>query len=115
MAATRQSTHGALTVMQAEIRDGPPLHVHKHEDESLYILDGELTVRCGADTFHAGPGSFVFLPRNLPHTFSSAQRPATVLLIAVPGGLDEYFRDLHHAASNDEIAQIQERFGITVL
>jgi hypothetical protein len=54
-------------------------------------------------------------PVRRSHTFSSAQRPATVLLIAVPGGLDEYFRHLHHAASNDEIAQIQERFGITVL
>ena len=114
VAATRQSTQGALTVMQTEIRGGPPLHVHQREDESLYILDGDLTVRCGDDTFHAGPGSFVFLPRNLPHTFS-ARRPATVLLIAVPGGIDEYFRDLHHAASHDEITQIQERFGITVL
>lgn len=112
--ATCGSTYGALIVMQSQIQDGPPLHVHQHEDESLHILDGTLTVRCGGDTFLAGPGSFVFLPRNLPHTFS-AQRPATVLLIAVPGGLDEYFRDLHHAGSQREIAQVQESYGITVL
>jgi mannose-6-phosphate isomerase-like protein (cupin superfamily) len=110
--ATRASTNGALTVIRSEIRDGPPLHTHRDEDETLYVLAGTLTVRCGDDTFHAGPGSFVFLPRNLPHTFNSTKPPATVLLIAAPGGLDEYFRELRHAASDYEIERIQQRFGI---
>ena len=42
---------------------GPPLHVHDREDECCYVLDGELSIRCGTDTFDAPAGSFVFLPR----------------------------------------------------
>jgi hypothetical protein len=39
----------------------------------------------------------VFLPRNIPHGLRSIDGPATTLLIVTPGGLDEYFADLHAA------------------
>jgi mannose-6-phosphate isomerase-like protein (cupin superfamily) len=55
-----------LTVMESLIRGGPPLHVHHHEDESFYVLDGRVTVRCGGDVFEAGPRSFVFQAGALP-------------------------------------------------
>jgi hypothetical protein len=58
----------------------------------------------------------VFLPRNLPHVFRSVGGPATALLIATPGGLDEYFAELSAAlAANADAAQvrtIQQAYGI---
>lgn len=39
--ALRQSTGGALSVFEASIGVGPPLHVHEGEDECFYVLDGE--------------------------------------------------------------------------
>ncbi len=41
--ATQESTHGVLTVMQSQIGDGRPLHLHQHKDESRYIMDRALT------------------------------------------------------------------------
>jgi mannose-6-phosphate isomerase-like protein (cupin superfamily) len=64
---SRHSTGGALSVFETSIGAGPPLHVHDREDECLYVLDGELSIRCGGDAFDAGAGSFVFLPRGRPH------------------------------------------------
>src|ERR671936_465607 len=49
--ATRVSTGGALTVIELEVRDGPPWHVHTREEESFYVLDGSLRVHCGDDIF----------------------------------------------------------------
>jgi hypothetical protein len=73
-------------------------------------------VQCGDDAFHAEAGSFVFLPRNIPHGFRSIDGPATTLLIATPGGLDEYFADLHAAikanADPAEVRAIQAAYGI---
>jgi uncharacterized RmlC-like cupin family protein len=83
---------------------------------SFYVLTGALDVECGEDGFRAGPGSFVFLPRNLPHVFRSVDGPATALLIVTPGGLNEYFAALSAAlATNADAAQlrtIQQAYGI---
>lgn len=50
---------------------GPGRHVHTHEDEALYVAAGTLTVEVGAHRYDAGPGSFVFMPRSLPHAFAN--------------------------------------------
>ncbi len=114
--ASGRSTGGNLTLIETTIEGGPPRHTHTLEDESFYVLTGSLDVECGEDRFQAGPGAFVFLPRNLPHTFRSVEGRATALLIATPGGLDEYFAELSAAlAANADAAQvrtIQQTYGI---
>lgn len=117
--ATRASTGGSLTVLLSRIasRTGEkaPLHVHSKEDESFYVLEGSITVRCGEETFEAGPGSFVLLPRGIPHMVESASAEATVLIMSTPGGFDEFIRDLHQAGPvSDEVRdQIGAKYGIT--
>ena len=64
--ASQPSTGGALSVFETIIDAGPPLHVHDREDECFYVLDGELSIRCGGEVFDAAQGSFVFLPRGRP-------------------------------------------------
>jgi mannose-6-phosphate isomerase-like protein (cupin superfamily) len=113
--ASRHSTGGALSVFETTIAAGPPLHVHDREDECFYVLDGELLVRCGNDAFDAAAGSFVFLPRGRPHRFWAPGPPARLLLIAVPGGIENYFREINAAATDDERHQVGERYGIRVV
>ncbi|TMB70584.1 MAG: cupin domain-containing protein [Chloroflexi bacterium] len=48
----------------------PPTHTHKDEDEIFYVLNGELTFTCGDDSLDAGPRDFVFLPGNVPHSYT---------------------------------------------
>jgi quercetin dioxygenase-like cupin family protein len=114
--ASGRSTGGSLTVIEITVGHGPPKHTHTREDESLYVFTGVLYVECGQDRFEAGPGSFVFLPRNLPHLFRSIGGPASALLLVTPGGLDEYFAELHAAltanADPAEIAMVQHKYGI---
>ena len=114
--ASGRSTAGSLTVIEISVEQGPPKHTHTREDESFYVLTGALYVECGEDQFEAGPGSYVFMPRNLPHVFRPIGGPATALLMVTPGGLDEYFAELHAAlnanADPAEIAILQGRYGI---
>lgn len=71
---------------------GPPPHRHDFE-ETFYILDGEIAVMLRDDdpvTAHAG--ATVNVPANAPHWFANrSDRPARVLLIVAPAGLEEYF------------------------
>ena len=113
--ASRQSTGGAISVFEATIDAGPPLHVHDHEDECLYVLAGGLRVRCGDETFGAAAGSFVFLPRGRAHRFWADVEPARVLLMAVPGGIEDYFREINAATTEFAGHAVGEKYGIRVV
>jgi mannose-6-phosphate isomerase-like protein (cupin superfamily) len=113
--ASRQSTGGALSVFETSIGAGPPLHVHDRDDECFYVLDGALSVHCGGEVFEAAAGSFVFLPRGRPHRFWAVGPAARLLLIAVPGGIEDYFREINAASSDHERTRIGERYGIRVV
>lgn len=60
----------------------PPLHVHDDLDDSSYLLDGRLAMRCGERSFRCDPGAYLPQPRGVPHTFRVlGSRPARMLLI----------------------------------
>jgi quercetin dioxygenase-like cupin family protein len=92
--ATAESTGGAYALIEslAPAGSGPPLHVHRREDEAFWVLEGHLTVCCGERVFAAGPGSYTFLPRDIPHTFAvEGTSPAQILSISSPAGLEQFF------------------------
>jgi quercetin dioxygenase-like cupin family protein len=92
--ATVESTGGAFGLVESLIAPGaaPPLHVHYAEDEAFYVLEGELTFQCGDRTARATAGSFVFLPRGVPHGFVvESDTPARMLTLLVPGGGERIF------------------------
>lgn len=102
--ATADSTGGAFGLVESWIAPGfsPPLHVHRREDEAFYVLEGELTMKCGERTFSAAPGAFVFLPRGVPHTFVvEGDRPARMLTLLTPGGGEGVFIDGGRPAEHD--------------
>ncbi len=107
-------TEGALTVIESRTRGGAPPHVHTRDDECFYVLDGSLTVRCGASTGRAGPGSSVFLPRDIAHSWDVDGDFARVLIIDVPGGFDEFLRE-SHAASGEQRQSVAGKYGIEML
>jgi quercetin dioxygenase-like cupin family protein len=69
----------------------PPLHVHRNEDEYYYLLDGAVTFHVGEETYRGQPGSLVFLPRGIPHTFTIETPTARMLLLNAPGGFERMF------------------------
>jgi quercetin dioxygenase-like cupin family protein len=69
----------------------PPMHVHTHEDEWYYVLDGEVTFHVGEEVHLGHPGSMAFLPRAVPHTFTIESPTARMLLLNAPGGFERMF------------------------
>jgi mannose-6-phosphate isomerase-like protein (cupin superfamily) len=94
--ASVETTDGALGLIDCLVPPGfsPPLHVHSREDEPMYVIEGRVRYQIGDGSFEAGPGSFVFLPRGVPHTFIvEGDRPARILEFALPGGLERFHVD----------------------
>jgi quercetin dioxygenase-like cupin family protein len=113
--ASGLSTGGNFTVIESRTDGGAPWHVHTREDEYFYVLEGTLLVQCGDETFEAGPRSFVFLPRNVPHQWDVIGDEATLLMMTIPAGLDTFLHEFHAAGSMEERNQIAANYGITFL
>ena len=69
-----------------------PLHVHEHEDELFYVLEGEHVFRVGDEEHRVGPGGMVFAPRGVPHA-QRRGRPGEgrELVLMSPGGFARFF------------------------
>jgi quercetin dioxygenase-like cupin family protein len=65
--------------------DGPPPHVHRQHQEAFFVVEGTLRFRAGEETFEAEPGSFIFIPAGVVHTFSNrTEAPARCVNAYVP-------------------------------
>jgi len=107
--ATAAETGGGFGLVESVIPPGfsPPFHVHHREDESFYVLEGELTMRCGEEEFAAHAGSFFFLPRDVPHSFVvEGDTPARMLTLLTPGGGEGFFVDVSRPAEGDGLPPV---------
>jgi mannose-6-phosphate isomerase-like protein (cupin superfamily) len=96
-----------------------PLHRHTREDEYSYVLEGTLGALLGDEVVSAGPGSWVYKPRDQWHTFwNDGDTPCEIIEIISPAGFEEFFRqlaDLFGAGAEPELARMGalcERYGI---
>jgi quercetin dioxygenase-like cupin family protein len=108
-------------VLQTEAApsDGPPLHFHARQDEWLYVLDGSFRVRIGDEVAPAPAGTFVFIPREVLHTWQNVgEQPGNLLGAFVPPALEEFFK--HFAvlpaeeATSDAFRTLAEDAGMIV-
>lgn len=68
-----------------------PLHAHRHEDELWYVIEGTIRFTVGDEVRDAGPGTFAYIPRDLPHTFQVLSDTARWFGVGTPAGLDDWF------------------------
>ena len=74
----------------------PPLH---HDlDDSSFLLDGQMVVRCGDQMLLARAGDWLSLPRGVPHAFRVGRQPARILLVHDNDSFLQLIRDLGQPA-----------------
>jgi quercetin dioxygenase-like cupin family protein len=91
-----QDSHGDLFMIEHHMhqRGGPPLHVHPHQDETFYVLEGEFVAEVGGKRFNLHPGDSVLAPRNIPHVWACVGNGTGKMIIAfTPAGKMETFFD----------------------
>ena len=93
--------HFAFTEGIVASHRGAPAHIHHLEDEAFYVLEGKFEIECADESFRAGPGSFVLLPKGLPHRFQNiSEKPGRLLCVPSPSGVEQFFE--HMSALNEE-------------
>jgi quercetin dioxygenase-like cupin family protein len=99
--ATGADTGQTFSLIEQTLSPGfsPPLHIHRAEDEAFYVLEGDLTFVCGEHRWHAGAGSFIFLPREIAHSFLvGGSEPARLLQFTFPAGLENFHAEMGEPA-----------------
>ncbi len=124
---TSKDTSGEFSLIHGFEIQGlePPPHTHTREDESFYLLSGEIEYHVADSVFTAKKGDWVFLPKNVQHSFKVKTELAEVLIHLSPGGFEEYFIEMSEPAKEmsnpprpqgppdvQRIVEIASKYGI---
>jgi len=117
-----EQTNGQLSVFENLVPSGagPPLRVHAHEDECIYVIAGELRFQLGERFGRAPRGSFVFVPRGTDHCFQNVgAEDARVLVMFTPACMERFFERFAVKArgmtAGEAFRSIGREVGMTVI
>lgn len=129
--ATRAETDGRYATWEALVPPGggPPPHIHSREQETFFVLEGEIIVQAGGQRIAARVGDFVHVPIGMPHSFKNeSAQPARMLISVVPAGLEQMFFEVGAAvplgttiaplpskAEIDKLLALAPHFGVEIL
>ena len=98
---SRAGTGGHFSLIEQVIPPGfeSPWHVHNSEDESFYLIEGEMTVIAGDTHIRLGAGDFAFGPRGVPHGFRvEGSAPARLLLMTTGADFADFIEEMSEPA-----------------
>lgn len=96
---TGDETDGKYAMWEAIVPpgSGPPPHLHNREEESFYILEGEISFQVGNEKLVATAGMFANMPIGCPHCFKNeTDKPAKMLISVAPAGIEKMFFEVGH-------------------
>jgi quercetin dioxygenase-like cupin family protein len=93
--ATAEETQGGFALIEAVAGKGnvPPPHIHQREEETFYVLEGEMTFFVGDRTIKATPGTMVIVPRRTLHSFVIESDRVRMLTLLTPAGMEGWFKE----------------------
>lgn len=121
-------TGGAFSLLRVSNPPGcwTPPHLHRHEDETVFVLSGTVQAETEQGTARIGPGEVLVLPRGRPHRLGNAgPGDAHFMVLCTPGGFDGFVRDAGRAMPQDgpvlaeadvaRLVQAAPRHGVELL
>jgi mannose-6-phosphate isomerase-like protein (cupin superfamily) len=105
-----------------------PIHVHADDDETVYVIEGQLTALVDGEARTLSPGESMFLKRGIPHQLMNpGHRPVRYILIGTPSVFERFLAEGGRALRKGEAAgpptpadierltAAAPRFGITLM
>lgn len=113
----RNTKHTSMFDWTIPARFATGRHVHRVQEETFYVVEGECEWQIGEETVRATPGTFVFIPPGVPHNIANVtDKPARVIMTVSPPGHEHYFEELAKLASTgrppdtEAIADLRRRY-----
>ncbi len=110
---TGAQSNGQYFAMDARVPPGagPPPHIQTREEEAFYVLSGELVFRAGGKRVVGRTGTFLHVPRGVPHHFrNESEAEARVLIWFGPACIEHMMERM--ADDPDNYEAIGREFGV---
>jgi quercetin dioxygenase-like cupin family protein len=115
-------TAGRFALVETVERGGVahPLHVHSREDETVYLLEGQVRFYLDGAWIERGAGETLVLPRGHEHAHAVMSDAARLLVLLAPAGLEGYYRELGEPAGAsayqdaERLVVVAARYGIDI-
>lgn len=107
----------ALVELLAVAGQEPPRHVHDIEDETIYVLAGELTFFVGDRVVPVSAGACLFLPRGVEHGYAVESGEARLVVVCTPAGIEGYYQEADGLDGEERVERlisIAARYGIAI-
>jgi mannose-6-phosphate isomerase-like protein (cupin superfamily) len=117
-------TSGALFLFEhrnvAGKKGGPPRHLHHHEDEWFYVIEGKYIAEIGSTRVELNPGDSILGPREMPHVWAFVgDTPGRVLIAFAPANkMEAFFRDNEQRTKDNHYlndAETYRAYGMDLL
>jgi quercetin dioxygenase-like cupin family protein len=122
------NTYTLSEVIIAPNGGGAPPHRHSHDNESFYILEGELEFYLDGERIIATPGTFIHSPQGQIHQFTNTSSlPVKMLVWQTPSGFENFIAEVGKSANKvisgsplspadlDNILATAPKYGIEIL
>jgi quercetin dioxygenase-like cupin family protein len=111
-------TNGVFELYELELGSATiDYHIHRYQDETLTVLEGEIEFTVAGEKFRRSAGSVAFVPRGVHHGFTNpGPAKARVLILFTPSGNQhEYFRELERlfaapSLDSSALATLQKQY-----
>ena len=118
-----RATNGIVSAVESHDvpGGGPPPHIHHREDETFQILEGDYEFTVGGKTILAKPGTTLFAPRGVAHTYRYlGLTPGKLMCIITPSGFEGFFEEIGAMTPQQQqdiprVMEIAKQFGLEIL
>jgi mannose-6-phosphate isomerase-like protein (cupin superfamily) len=114
------STGGTFGMWEGLLPPGgsSPIHIHHNEDECVFVMEGTMLFVCGDQQWESGPGTWVRMPKDVPHGIRAmGDTPVRFLEFFLPAGLEHLFNKLPETKLDTrpdmaKILAVAKRYGL---
>ena len=101
-----KQTNGTVAIFEDIVEPGvgPGRHIHYHQDETFFFLEGEFIAEVAGVMYTMSPGDVAFIPRGTIHAFKNVgSTPGRLRYVFSPAlNIEEMFREMYAALDQGE-------------